>query len=50
MKLITVGMIMVLFVVAGALLYVEDLIDTVDSVLRTRASVPSIVITPRRPG
>jgi len=35
--------------VAGALLYVDDLIDTVDSVLRTRASVPSITVTPRRP-
>ena len=35
---------------AGAFLAVEDLIDTVDSVLRTRASVPSIAVTPRRPG
>ena len=35
---------------AGAFLAVEDLVETVDSVLRTRASVPSIVITPRRPG
>ncbi|HSQ29013.1 MAG TPA: SDR family oxidoreductase [Gemmatimonadaceae bacterium] len=34
--------------VAGALLDVEDLVETVDSVLRTRASVPSIMITPRR--
>ena len=35
--------------VAGALMDVEDLVDTVDSVLRTRASVPSITVTPRRP-
>ena len=34
---------------AGALLAVEDLVETVDSVLRTRASVPSIIIMPRRP-
>jgi NAD(P)-dependent dehydrogenase (short-subunit alcohol dehydrogenase family) len=35
--------------VAGALLDVEDLVEAVDSVLRTRASVPSITVTPRRP-
>src|SRR5215813_6207075 len=35
--------------VAGALMDVEDLVETVDSVLRTRASVPSITVTPRRP-
>ncbi len=35
--------------VAGALMDVGDLIETVDSVLRTRASVPSITVTPRRP-
>jgi len=35
--------------VAGALLDVEELIETVDSVLRTRASVPSITVMPRRP-
>jgi NAD(P)-dependent dehydrogenase (short-subunit alcohol dehydrogenase family) len=35
--------------IAGALLDVEDLIETVDLILRTRASVPSISVTPRRP-
>jgi len=35
--------------VAGALMDVEDLVEAVDSVLRTRASVPSITVTPRRP-
>ena len=35
--------------IAGALLDVEDLIETVDLILRTRASVPSITVTPRRP-
>jgi NAD(P)-dependent dehydrogenase (short-subunit alcohol dehydrogenase family) len=35
--------------VAGALMDVEDLIATVDAVLRTRAAVPSIIVTPRRP-
>ena len=35
--------------VAGALMDVEDLVATVDSVLRTRASVPSITVAPRRP-
>ena len=35
--------------VAGALMDVADLVETVDSVLRTRASVPSITVTPRRP-
>ena len=35
--------------VAGALMDVQDLIDTVDAVLRTRASVPSITVAPRRP-
>ena len=35
--------------VAGAFLDVEDLVETVDSVLRTRASVPSITVMPRRP-
>jgi len=34
--------------VAGTLLAVEDLVETVDSVLRTRASVPSITVAPRR--
>lgn len=34
---------------SGALMDVEDLVETVDSVLRTRASVPSITVTPRRP-
>jgi len=35
--------------IAGALLDVEDLIETVDLILRTPASVPSITVTPRRP-
>ena len=33
---------------AGTLMDVEDLIEAVDSVLRTRASVPSITVAPRR--
>ncbi len=35
--------------IAGALMDVEDLVDMVDSVLRTRTSVPSITVAPRRP-
>ena len=35
--------------IAGALLDVDDLVDTIDAVLRTRAAVPSVTVTPRRP-
>ena len=34
---------------SGTMMDVEDLIQAVDSVLRTRASVPSITVAPRRP-
>jgi NAD(P)-dependent dehydrogenase (short-subunit alcohol dehydrogenase family) len=35
--------------IAGTLIDVADLVEAVDVVLRTRASVPSITVTPRRP-